>query len=60
MKDLTARRIAVIGNPNSGKTALFNRLTGAGVGLPLSVSEIVTSVIDRNETGDAERDPNDS
>lgn len=29
MKDLTARRIAVIGNPNSGKTALFNRLTGA-------------------------------
>ena len=29
MKDVTARRIAVIGNPNSGKTALFNRLTGA-------------------------------
>ena len=27
---LSPARIALVGNPNSGKTALFNALTGAG------------------------------
>src|SRR3954454_5948859 len=29
MNEHSPRRIALIGNPNCGKTALFNRLTGA-------------------------------